>query len=59
MGVKVSTVRATCGVQLKDKKRANNLMVMLSLNETIDQLAVANCAHWCGDVQRRDRVVTS
>ena len=35
-------VRAICGVQLKDKKRSINLMFMLGLNETIDQLAMAN-----------------
>ena len=36
-------MRAMCGVQLKDRKRARELM--LSLNETIDRLAMANCVH--------------
>ena len=39
-------MRAMCEVQLKDK----DLMFMLGLNETIDQLAVANREHWCGHV---------
>ena len=37
-----SMVRAMCGVQFKDRKRFTDLMFMLGLNETIDQLAVAN-----------------
>ena len=28
-----------CGVQIKDRKRSMNLILMLGLNETIDQLA--------------------
>ena len=40
-----SMVRAMCGVQLKDRKRSKDLMLMLGLNETIDQLAMANSAH--------------
>ena len=35
-------VREMCGVQLKDGKRAKNVMLMLSLNEDIDQMAMAN-----------------
>ena len=35
-------VRAMCGVQLKDRKRSTDLMFMLGLNETIDQLAMVN-----------------
>ena len=34
---------AMCGVQLKDRIRVNYLMLMLGINETIDQLAMANC----------------
>ena len=37
-----SMVRAMCGVQLKDIKRSTDLMFMLGLKETIDQLAMAN-----------------
>ena len=37
-----SMVRAMCGVQLKDRKRSMDLMFMLGLNKTIDQLAMAN-----------------
>ena len=45
-------VRAMCGVQLKDRKRSKDLM--LGLNETIDQLAIANSVHWYGHVLRRE-----
>ena len=31
-----------CGVQLKDRKKSAGLMLMLGLNETIDQMAIAN-----------------
>ena len=46
-------MRATCGVQLNDKKRSTELMFMLGLNETIDQLAMANSVHYYGHVLRR------
>ena len=35
-----------CGVQLKDRKRSTDLMFMLGLNDTIDQLAMTNSVHW-------------
>ena len=35
-------VRAMCGVQLKDRKRSIDLMFLLGLIETIDQLAMEN-----------------
>ena len=47
-------VRALCGVQLKDRKRSTDFMLMLGLNETIDQLAMANCIRWYGHVLRRE-----
>ena len=43
-----------CGVQLKDKKRSTDLMLMLSLMETIDQLAMGNSVRWYGHVLRRE-----
>ena len=49
-----SMVRTMCGVQLKDRKRYTNLMVMLGLNETIDQLAMENSVRWHGHVLRRE-----
>ena len=45
--------RAMCGAQLKDIKRSTDLMFMLGLKETIDQLAMANSACWYGHVLRR------
>ena len=41
-----------CGVQLKDRKRSKDLM--LGLNETIDQLAMANSVRWYDHVLRRE-----
>ena len=41
-------VRAMCGVQLKDRKRTKDLMLMLGLNGTIDQLPMGNSAHCYG-----------
>ena len=48
-----SVVRAMCGVHLKDRKTSMDLMFMLGLNETIDQLAMANSVHRYGHVLRR------
>ena len=44
--IEISMVRAMCGVQLIDRKRSMDLMLLLGLNVTIDQLAVANSVHW-------------
>ena len=49
-----SLVRAVYGVQLKDRETSTNLMVMLGLNETVDQLAMANSVRWYGHVLRRE-----
>ena len=49
-----SKVRAMHAVQLKDTKRCNDLMLVLGLNETIDQLAMANSVSWYGNVLRRE-----
>ena len=38
----------------KDKKSTKDIMQMLDLNETIDQLARANCVRWHGHVLRKD-----
>ena len=47
-------VRAMCGVQLKDRKRSADLMLMLGLNQTIDQLAMANSVRLYGHVFKRE-----
>ena len=49
-----SMVRAMWGVQFKDRKLSMDKMFMLSLNETIDQLAMANSVRWYGYVLRRE-----
>ena len=49
-----STVRAMCGVQLKDRKRSTDLMLMLDLKETVDQLAISNSVRWYGHVFGRE-----
>ena len=47
-------VRVMCGVQFSDRKRSMDLMFMLGLNETIDQLAMASSVRWYGHVLRRE-----
>ena len=47
-------VRAMCGVELIDRKRSKDLMLMLCLKETIDQLAMASSVRWYGHVLRRE-----
>ena len=47
-------VKAMCGVQLKDRKRSTNLMYILGISETIDQLAMANSDCWYGHMLRRE-----
>ena len=37
-----SMARAICGLQLKDRRRSTDLMLMLGMNETMDPLAMAN-----------------
>ena len=39
-----------CGVQLKDRKKYTDLMLMLKLNEFTDQLAMVNSVRWYGHV---------
>ena len=43
----------TC-LQLMGRKRSTDFMFMLGLNETMDQLSMANSAHWYGHVLRRE-----
>ena len=45
---------ATCGVQLKDRKRSTDFMLILGLNENLYQLAMANSVCWYVHVLRRD-----
>ena len=39
-------MRATCGVQLKDRKISTDLMFMQGLCETMDQLVMGNSVRW-------------
>ena len=48
-------VRSICEVKLMDKKSTKDLMQILDLNETIDQLARANRVSWYGHVLRKDK----
>ena len=45
---------AMCGLQPKDRKRFTDLMFMLGLSETIDQLVMTNSVCWYGHVLRRE-----
>ena len=41
------------GVQVKDRKRSTDLMLMLGLSEAVDQLAMAKSVRWYGHMLRR------
>ena len=41
-----SIVKAMCGLQLKDRKTSEDLMLMLGLKDIIDELAMANSVQW-------------
>ena len=45
-----------CGAQLRNRKRAKDLMLMFSLSHTTDQLAITNSVHLYGHVLRREDV---
>ena len=45
---------STVWSQLKDRKRFADLMLVLGLNETMDQLAMANSVSWYAHVLRRE-----
>ena len=49
-----SMVRTVCGLQLKGIKRSSDLMFMLGLTETIDQLAMENSVRYYGHALRRE-----
>ena len=51
---KGSIMRVICLVHLKDRKRVNDLMLMLDLNEAIDLFAMANSDCWYCHVLRRE-----
>ena len=58
MGILQRTERsmetAMCGVQVKDRKRSKDLMLMLGLNKTINHLVMVSSARWYGHVLRRE-----
>ena len=47
-------VRAMDGVKLMDKKKTEDLMEMLGLEKTVDQLAKANGVRWYGHVTEKE-----
>ena len=47
-------VTAMCGVQLKDRKRSKDFMLILDWNEIIDRLVMANSDCWHSYVLRRE-----
>ena len=48
-------MRSMRGVKLMDKKSMKDLMQILDLNETMDQLAKDNRVRWYGHVLRKDK----
>ena len=53
--IESAMVRTICGVNLMDKLSTKDLMQMMDLNETIDQLARANSVHLYGHVLIKDK----
>ena len=47
-------VRAMCGIEIKDIKRAVDFNHMLASNETIDLLAMGNIVCWYSHVLSRE-----
>ena len=47
-------VRSMCGVKLTDKRKTDDLMEMLGLEESVERLAKANGVRWYGHVLRKD-----
>ena len=47
-----SMVGVMCGLQFKDGERVRDLMLMVDLNETTNQLAMASGARWYGHALR-------
>ena len=45
---------AMSGAQIRDRKRSNDLMLILGLNETIDELAMASSVRCHGHVSMRE-----
>ena len=48
-------VTNVCGVKLVDRKSTKDLMQMLDLSETMDQLAKDNSVSWHRHVLKKDR----
>ena len=46
--------KAMCGIHLKDRKRSTDMMFMLGMSKSIDELAIANSVRWYGHVLRRE-----
>ena len=51
---RANLVRAMCSTKLMEKRRTEELMEMLGLEETAVQMAKANGVRWYGHVLRRD-----
>ena len=47
-------VRAMCRVQLKNRKGSADLMFMLGLSQTMDELTMTNSVNWYCHVLRRE-----
>ena len=46
--------KAMCRAQLNDRKTSKDLMLMMGLKETMDQLAMGNNVCWYGHVLRTE-----
>ena len=49
-------VRSMCGIKLPDRKKNDDLMEMLGLEESVERLVKAFGVRWYGHVLRRDEL---
>ena len=47
-------VKAMCGAKLADRKNTEDMINMLGLNQTIDEMAKENGVRWLGHVMRKE-----
>ena len=49
-------MRAMCKPHLRGSNRANVLMLVLGMNESVDQLTITTSVHWYGHVREDGHV---
>jgi len=49
-------IRVMCGIKLMDRRNTEELMSILSLEESLDWMTKASSMRWYGHVLRRERI---